>query len=102
MRKVPRRARANEGFACLASSASRVQTSSPRALTACPSAPYPFGAMKIFIDTADLGEIRDAAAMGVIDGVTTNPSLIAQAKRPLQDVIRDICEIVDGPISAEV
>jgi transaldolase len=58
--------------------------------------------MKIFIDSADLGEIRDAAAMGVIDGVTTNPSLIAPTKRPLRDVIRDICEIVDGPISAEV
>ena len=58
--------------------------------------------MKIFIDSADLTEIRDAAAMGVIDGVTTNPSLVAPTKRPLRDVIRDICEIVDGPISAEV
>jgi transaldolase len=58
--------------------------------------------MKIFIDSANLDEIRDAAAMGVIDGVTTNPSLIAPTKRSLRDVIRDICEIVDGPISAEV
>ena len=58
--------------------------------------------MKIFIDSANLDEIRDAAAMGVIDGVTTNPSLVAPTKRPLRDVIRDICEIVDGPISAEV
>lgn len=58
--------------------------------------------MKIFIDSADLGEIREAAAMGVIDGVTTNPSLIAKAGRPLEAVIRDICEVVDGPISAEV
>jgi transaldolase len=58
--------------------------------------------MKIFIDSADLGEIRDAAAMGLVDGVTTNPSLIAKAGRPLKDVIVDICEIVDGPISAEV
>jgi transaldolase len=58
--------------------------------------------MKIFIDSADVNEIRDAAAMGVIDGVTTNPSLVAQTGRPFKDVIRDICEIVDGPISAEV
>lgn len=58
--------------------------------------------MQIFIDSADLNEIRDAAAMGVLDGVTTNPSLIAKTGRPLADVIRDICEIVDGPISAEV
>ena len=58
--------------------------------------------MRIFIDTADLGQIRDAAAMGVIDGVTTNPSLIAKTKRSLREVIVEICEIVDGPISAEV
>ncbi|HEX2676768.1 MAG TPA: fructose-6-phosphate aldolase [Polyangiales bacterium] len=58
--------------------------------------------MQIFIDSADIAEIKDAAAMGVIDGVTTNPSLIAKAGRPLAQVIRDICEIVDGPISAEV
>lgn len=58
--------------------------------------------MQIFIDSADLTEIRDAAAMGVIDGVTTNPTLIAKAGRPLATVIREICEIVDGPISAEV
>jgi transaldolase len=58
--------------------------------------------MKIFIDSADLDEIRDAAAMGVVDGVTTNPSLIAKTGRPLVDVITKICEIVDGPISAEV
>jgi transaldolase len=58
--------------------------------------------MKIFIDSADIGEIREAAAMGVIDGVTTNPSLVAKAKRSLASVIRDICEVVDGPISAEV
>jgi transaldolase len=58
--------------------------------------------MKIFIDSADIGEIREAAAMGVIDGVTTNPSLVAKAGRPLAKVIADICEIIDGPISAEV
>jgi len=58
--------------------------------------------MEIFIDTADLDEIRDAASMGVVDGVTTNPTLIARTGRPLKDVIVDICEIVNGPISAEV
>lgn len=58
--------------------------------------------MKIFIDTADIEEIRDAAAMGVIDGVTTNPSLVAKTGRPFKDVMVDICEVVDGPISAEV
>jgi transaldolase len=58
--------------------------------------------MKIFIDSADVGEIREAAAMGVVDGVTTNPSLVAKTGRAFRDVIHDICEIVDGPISAEV
>lgn len=58
--------------------------------------------MKIFIDSADIGEIREAAAMGVIDGVTTNPSLVAKSGRSLEAVVRDICEVVDGPISAEV
>ncbi len=58
--------------------------------------------MQIFIDSADIAEIRDAAAMGVIDGVTTNPSLVAKVGRTLKDVIRDIVEVVDGPISAEV
>lgn len=58
--------------------------------------------MKIFVDSADIAEIRDAAAMGVIDGVTTNPSLIAKTGKPMQQVISEICEVVDGPISAEV
>jgi len=58
--------------------------------------------MKFFIDTADLGEIRAAAAMGLIDGVTTNPSLVAKTGRKYLDVVREICELVDGPISAEV
>jgi len=57
--------------------------------------------MKIFIDTADVDEIREAASMGIIDGVTTNPSLMAKTGRPAEEVIREICEIVDGPISAE-
>jgi transaldolase len=58
--------------------------------------------MKIFIDTANLNEIRDAAAMGLVDGVTTNPTLVAKEGRPFRQVIEEICQIVDGPISAEV
>ena len=58
--------------------------------------------MKIFIDSADLNEIKDVASMGVIDGVTTNPSLIAKTGKPFEKVIREIVEVVDGPISAEV
>lgn len=58
--------------------------------------------MQIFIDSANLDEVRDAAAMGVIDGVTTNPSLVASTGKPLKETIRAICEIIDGPISAEV
>jgi transaldolase len=57
--------------------------------------------MKFFIDTANIGEIKEAAAMGVLDGVTTNPSLISKEKGKFEDIIRQICEIVDGPISAE-
>lgn len=58
--------------------------------------------MKFFIDTADVDEIREAAALGLVDGVTTNPSLIAKTGRSFEEVIREICEIIDGPISAEV
>ena len=58
--------------------------------------------MKFFIDTANLQEIRDAARLGILDGVTTNPSLVAKEGRKFEDVIREICDIVDGPISAEV
>jgi transaldolase len=58
--------------------------------------------MKLFIDTANVDEIRKAAALGVLDGVTTNPSLIAKEGRDLKQVIDEICGIVDGPISAEV
>jgi transaldolase len=57
--------------------------------------------MKFFIDTADLDEIREIASLGMLDGVTTNPSLVAKTGRRLHDVIADICEIVDGPGSAE-
>jgi len=58
--------------------------------------------MKIFIDSANLDEIRAAAEYGVIDGVTTNPSLIAKEGRPNDEQIRAICDIIDGDISAEV
>ncbi|MDD5308427.1 MAG: fructose-6-phosphate aldolase [Deltaproteobacteria bacterium] len=57
--------------------------------------------MRIFIDTADVSAIRTFAEMGVVDGVTTNPSLIAQTGRRFEDVVKEICAIVDGPISAE-
>jgi transaldolase len=58
--------------------------------------------MKFFIDTANIAEIKDAHSMGMVDGVTTNPSLIAKEGRIFEDIIKEICEIVDGPISAEV
>jgi transaldolase len=58
--------------------------------------------MKLFIDSGDLGEIREAQAMGCIDGVTTNPSLLAKGGLPTREAISAICEVVDGPISAEV
>jgi transaldolase len=58
--------------------------------------------MKLFLDTANLDEIRDAVSWGVIDGVTTNPSLIAREGRDFVDTIHQICLMVDGPVSAEV
>ena len=58
--------------------------------------------MKFFIDTANIDEIREANAMGVLDGVTTNPSLVAKEGRDFMEVLAEIVEIVDGPISAEV
>ncbi len=58
--------------------------------------------MKLFLDTADIDEIREGASLGVIDGVTTNPSLIAKTGKTLKEVAREICEIVDGPLSLEV
>ncbi|MCB5246446.1 MAG: fructose-6-phosphate aldolase [Geobacter sp.] len=58
--------------------------------------------MKFFIDTADVKEIREAHELGLVDGVTTNPSLIAKSGRKFKDVIKEITAIVDGPISAEV
>jgi len=58
--------------------------------------------MKFFIDTANLDEIKEAQAMGVLDGVTTNPSLMSKETGEFKDIIHAICEIVDGPVSAEV
>ncbi len=58
--------------------------------------------MKFFIDTANITEIKEAHRMGMVDGVTTNPSLIAKEGRDFETIIREICSIVDGPISAEV
>lgn len=58
--------------------------------------------MKFFVDTADLTEIRDLAETGLLDGVTTNPSLIAKSGRRILDVIAEICDVVPGPVSAEV
>jgi transaldolase len=58
--------------------------------------------VKIFIDTANPREIREAAELGVVDGVTTNPTLIAREKRPAEELFKEICSLVDGPVSAEV
>ncbi len=58
--------------------------------------------MRLFIDTADIGAVRDLAATGLVDGVTTNPSLIARAGRGMAEVIAEICTVVPGPVSAEV
>ena len=58
--------------------------------------------MKFFVDTANIDDIAELAATGLIDGVTTNPSLVAKAGRPFTDVIKEICAIVEGPVSAEV
>jgi transaldolase len=58
--------------------------------------------MKFFIDSADIGEIKEAIALGLCDGVTTNPSLVAKTGRPFDSVIRDILDLVSGPVSLEV
>jgi len=58
--------------------------------------------MKFFVDSADVNEIKEAVALGLADGVTTNPSLIAKTGRPYAEVLREICQIVNGPVSAEV
>jgi transaldolase len=58
--------------------------------------------MKFFIDTANLDEIREAASLGILDGVTTNPTLLAKEKDPPREIFKNICAIVDGPVNAEV
>ena len=58
--------------------------------------------MKFFIDTANLDEIKKGVEMGMVDGVTTNPSLIARESKPFEEIVAEICKIVDGPVSAEV
>ena len=58
--------------------------------------------MKFFVDTADIDDIRELADAGLVDGVTTNPSLVAKTGRDFNDILKDICDIVDGPVSAEV
>jgi transaldolase len=58
--------------------------------------------MKFFVDTAEVEEIRELAATGLLDGVTTNPSLVAKTGRDFMEVLREICALVDGPVSAEV
>ncbi len=58
--------------------------------------------MKFFVDTADVNDIRELAATGLVDGVTTNPSLIAKSGRDILEVTKEICDLVEGPVSAEV
>src|SRR5690349_20740660 len=58
--------------------------------------------MKIFIDTGEVSEIKEAVSWGILDGVTTNPSLAAKSGKPFNQLLKEILEIVDGPISAEV
>ncbi len=58
--------------------------------------------MKFFIDTANLEEIKKGLEMGMVDGVTTNPSLVARENKPFEEILAEICKIVDGPVSAEV
>lgn len=58
--------------------------------------------MKIFVDTANVAEIKEAASLGICDGVTTNPTLIAKSGRDFKEVVHEICSLIDGPISAEV
>src|SRR5215469_16841402 len=58
--------------------------------------------MKFFIDSADVNEVREASDWGLVDGVTTNPSLLAKTGRPYAEVLSELCQLVDGPVSAEV
>src|SRR3972149_9782424 len=58
--------------------------------------------MKLFVDTANVGEIQEAASLGILDGVTTNPSLVAKERRDFKELLKEICSVVNGPVSAEV
>lgn len=58
--------------------------------------------MKFFIDTANVDEIKKALALGMVDGVTTNPSLVSKEARPFPDILKEICSLIEGPVSAEV
>ena len=58
--------------------------------------------MRIFMDTANIEEIRKGVSLGLVDGVTTNPSLVAKEGKSLEDVAKEICDLVDGPVSLEV
>ena len=58
--------------------------------------------MQLFLDTTDVNILKDLAATGLVDGVTTNPTLIAKSGRPMLQVIREICDAIEGPVSAEV
>ena len=58
--------------------------------------------MKLFIDTADIREIQEVHSLGLLDGVTTNPSLMAKTGKPFREVVSEICGVVKGPVSAEV
>lgn len=58
--------------------------------------------MKFFIDTANIEDIKKGVEMGMVDGVTTNPSLVAKEDKPFEEILKEICEVVDGPVSAEV
>ncbi len=58
--------------------------------------------MQVFLDTANVAEIREAAALGLVDGITTNPTLISRESAPHEQILAEICEIVEGPVSAEV
>lgn len=58
--------------------------------------------MKFFLDTANIDEIKRIARLGLVDGITTNPTIISRERRPFKEIICDICQIVDGPVSAEV
>ena len=58
--------------------------------------------MKFFIDSASINEIKEGISLGMVDGVTTNPSLIAKEKRGFEDVVKEILDVVDGPVSLEI